>query len=419
MSSTNNAVPAARYVFTGYQKLVILLLALTQFTVVLDFMVMSPLGDMLMKSMNLSTSQFGTAVSAYAFSAGISGLLTAGFADKFDRKKLLLFFYIGFIVGTLSCGLAYNYALLVAARVFTGIFGGVIGSISMAIIADIFPIQERGRAVGIMQMGFGVAQVLGIPISLYIANHWGWQSPFYSIVGLAFVVWLLIIIRMEPVTEHLKLQNDKNALLHLWHTVQKKHYRIGFTAMTILAIGGFMMMPWGSAFAINNLKITNEQLPWLFTAAGVSTLVIMPLIGRLSDKIDKFKIFAFASVWMIIMVIIYTNLTPVPFWMVIAMNIFFMVGIMGRMVPAMALNTSLPQMQDRGAFMSISTSLQQISGGIGAAVSGVIVVQETKTSPLQHYNTLGIVVSLLTVITIFLMYRISKLIKAQLHLKQA
>lgn len=419
MSSTNNAVPAARYVFTGYQKLVILLLALTQFTVVLDFMVMSPLGDMLMKSMNLSTSQFGTAVSAYAFSAGISGLLTAGFADKFDRKKLLLFFYIGFIVGTLSCGLAYNYALLVAARVFTGIFGGVIGSISMAIIADIFPIQERGRAVGIMQMGFGVAQVLGIPISLYIANHWGWQSPFYSIVGLAFVVWLLIIIRMEPVTEHLKLQNDKNALLHLWHTVQKKHYRIGFTAMTILAIGGFMMMPWGSAFAINNLKITNEQLPWLFTAAGVSTLVIMPLIGRLSDKIDKFKIFAFASVWMIIMVIIYTNLTPVPFWMVIAMNIFFMVGIMGRMVPAMALNTSLPQMQDRGAFMSISTSLQQISGGIGAAVSGVIVVQETKTSPLQHYNTLGIVVSLLTVITIFLMYRISKLIKAELHLKQA
>src|ERR1700710_508593 len=90
--------------FSPYEKLVVTILALTQFTVVLDFMVMSPLGDMLMKSMNLSTTQFGLAVSGYAFSAGISGLLTAGFADKFDRKKLLLFFYTGFIVGTIFCG---------------------------------------------------------------------------------------------------------------------------------------------------------------------------------------------------------------------------------------------------------------------------------------------------------------------------
>ncbi|MEI6088017.1 MAG: MFS transporter, partial [Bacteroidota bacterium] len=167
--------------FTPYQILVIFLLAVTQFTVVLDFMVMSPLGDMLMKSMNLKTSQFGMAVSAYAFSAGISGLLTAGFADKFDRKKLLLFFYIGFIVGTLCCGLAHNYLMLIVARIITGLFGGVIGSISMAIVADLFPIQKRGRVMGFMQMGFGASQVLGIPISLYLANAWGWQSPFLMI----------------------------------------------------------------------------------------------------------------------------------------------------------------------------------------------------------------------------------------------
>src|SRR5215218_6776424 len=99
--------------FSSYQKLVIALLTMTQFTVVLDFMVMSPLGDMLMKSMDLHTNQFGFAVSAYAFSAGISGLLTAGFADRFDRKKLLLFFYAGFIAGTLFCGLATTYASLI------------------------------------------------------------------------------------------------------------------------------------------------------------------------------------------------------------------------------------------------------------------------------------------------------------------
>lgn len=407
-----------KYRFTPYQKLALILLALTQFTVVLDFMVMSPLGDMLMKSMSLTTKQFGIAVSCYAFSAGTSGILTAGFADKFDRKKLLLFFYLGFIAGTMFCGMAPNYTMLVAARIITGIFGGVIGSISMAIIADIFPIQERGRAMGMMQMGFGVAQVLGIPFSLYVADLWGWQSPFYMIVALALVVFTIAMIKMQPVTEHLKHQNDKNPLLHLWHTVQKKEYRIGFTAMAILAIGGFMMMPWGSAFAINNLQISNKQLSVVFMVAGISTLIIMPIVGKLSDKIDKFKIFAFASVWMIAMVMIYTRLTPVPFALVLCMNVFFMIGIMGRMVPAMALNTSLPQMQDRGAFMSISTSLQQISGGIGAVISGMIVTQQTKTSPLEHYDTLGIVVSALTVIAIWLMYRISKLVKANLHLKQ-
>src|SRR4051794_12106079 len=112
--------------FTSYQKFAIFILAITQFSVILDFMVMSPLGDMLMKSLKLKPPQFGFAVSAYAFSAGISGLLTAGFADKFDRKKLLLFFYTGFILGTLCCGLANSYFLLITARIITGIFGGVI-----------------------------------------------------------------------------------------------------------------------------------------------------------------------------------------------------------------------------------------------------------------------------------------------------
>ena len=154
-------------------------------------MVMSRFGDMLIKSMELTTSQFGFAVSAYAFSAGISGLLTAGFADKFDRKKLLLFFYVGFIAGTLFCGLANTYFMLLEARIITGLFGGVIGSISMAIMADLFPLHQRGRAMGFMQMGFGASQVLGIPISLYIANHWGWQSPFIMIVALASIIWLI------------------------------------------------------------------------------------------------------------------------------------------------------------------------------------------------------------------------------------
>lgn len=249
MTAENNII---KNKFSSYQVFVIVLLALTQFTVVLDFMVMSPLGDMLMKNMHLTPKQFGFAVSGYAFSAGIAGLLTAGFADKFDRKKLLLFFYIGFIVGTLFCGLSHSYNMLLAARIVTGLFGGVIGSISMAIVADLFPIEKRGRVMGFMQMGFGASQVLGIPISLYLANVWGWQSPFLMIVGLAAVVWIMVMIKMQPITKHLEIKTDRNAFAHLLHTISNRHYRIGFLATAFLSLGGFMMMPWGSAFSINN-----------------------------------------------------------------------------------------------------------------------------------------------------------------------
>lgn len=396
---------------TGYQKFVIFILAITQFTVILDFMVMSPLGDMLMKSLTLKPSAFGFAVSAYAFSAGISGLLTAGFADRFDRKKLLLFFYIGFIGGTIFCGLAHTYAELVAARIITGLFGGVIGSISMAIITDLFSLNQRGRVMGFIQMGFGGSQVLGVPIGLYLANEWGWEAPFWMVAVLSIAIAILIAVKLKPIAQHLLIQIDKSAFKHLWHTVIKANYRVGFTATALLSIGGFMMMPFGSAFAVNNLGLTYAQLPMLFMISGVSSLLIMPMIGKLSDKVDKFKIFAIASIWMMIMCVVYTNLSITPFWIVIILNILMMMGIMSRMIPSSALTSAIPDMQDRGAFMSVNSSLQQIAGGVAAAVAGVIVTQKDKGSPLQHYNIVGYVIIAISILSIFLMWRVSNLAK--------
>ena len=172
-----------------------------------------------------------------------------------------------------------------------------------------------------------------------------------------------------------------------------------------------MMMPFGSAFAVNNLKITQEQLPILFMVAGISTLIIMPIIGKLSDVFDKFKIFAFASLWMVFVVVFYTNLGPSPFWLVMLFNVLMMAGIMGRMVPSSALTSGIPDMSDRGAFMSINASLQQIAGGFAAAVGGMIVVQKDKFSPLEHYNTLGYIVVTITLIAIFMIYRVSAMVK--------
>lgn len=410
-AASASVTPAATPGFSGYQVLVITLLALTQFTVVLDFMVMSPLGDLLMKSMKLSTNEFGYAVMAYGISAGVSGLLTAGFADSFDRKKLLLFFYIGFIVGTLFCGLAPSYPFLIAARIFTGIFGGVIGSISMAIVADLFSFQQRGRVMGFMQMGFGASQVLGIPISLAIANRLGWQAPFFMIVGLAALIWIVILAKMQPITKHLEVKQKKSAFHHLMHTVAKREYRVGFLATALLSLGGFMIMPWGSAFAINNLHLTKEQLPSLFMVAGISSLIIMPLIGRLADKVNKFALFTVASVWLMVVVMIYTTLTPVPLWVVMGVNVLMMIGIMSRMVPSMALVTALPEMQDRGAFMSINSSLQQMAGGLAAGVSGMIVYQATNSSPLEHFDRLGWVMVGITIVCILMIYRVGRIVK--------
>lgn len=405
----NNSDIKIQNKFSSYQILIICLLALTQFTVVLDFMVMSPLGDMLMKSMELKTKEFGLVVSAYAFSAGVSGILTAGFADSFDRKKLLLFFYIGFIIGTLFCGLANTYPLLIAARIFTGLFGGVIGSISLAIVADIFLPQQRGRVMGFLQMGFGASQVLGIPISLLLANNLGWQAPFLMIVGLAFIIWLVIVLKMKPITKHLEIKRDKNPLKHLWDTFTNKQYQTGFIATALLSLGGFMMMPWGSAYSINNLKITQEELVPLFMVAGIASLIIMPTIGKISDKIDKFKLFTIASLWLIIVALVYTNLVPIPLWVLMAVNVCMMIGIMSRMVPAMALNTILPNIEDRGAFMSINSSLQQMAGGFAAAVGGMIVFQKDKFSPVENYNVLGIIMSIIVLINIYVVFRVSKI----------
>ncbi|MEI2275208.1 MFS transporter [Sphingobacterium sp. ML3W] len=397
--------------FTAYQKLVVFLLAITQFTVVLDFMVMSPMGDILMKAIDLKPSQFGIAVSAYAFSAGASGLLTAGFADRFDRKKLLLFFYSGFIIGTFFCSFANDYWTLVAARIVTGLFGGVIGSISMAIITDIFTLQQRGRVMGFVQMGFGASQVLGIPIGLYIANNWGWHSAFLWIAVMALIIVIIIAVKLIPITAHIGLQKHQSALKHLWSTFSQKEYRIGFLATALLSIGGYMMMPFGSAFAVNNLHVSHEQLPLLFMISGVASLIIMPIVGKLSDRYDKFKIFALASIWLMVVVLIYTNLGVTPFYLVVILNILMMAGILSRMTPSSALISAVPEMKDRGAFMSISSSLQQLAGGVAASLAGVIIVQQTKESPLEHYPILGVIVVLLSIVAIFMLYRVSRMIK--------
>lgn len=400
--------------FTLYQKMVILILALLQFVVILDFMIIAPIGDMLMKTLNISTEQFGLVVSSYAFSAAISGIAIAGFADRYDRKKMLLVFVLGFMAGTFFCGLSNTYSELLASRIVTGIFAGVTSSTLLAIVADVFAAKMRGRVMGMVQMGFGLSQVLGIPLGIFIATRFNWHSTFMFIVVLSVLILLMIAFLVEPIDQHLKNQRDKSAFLHLWHTLKNKQYQTGFMATMLLSIGGFMLMPFSSIFLVNNVHITNEQLAIVFLCTGASSLVMMPLIGKLSDKFDRFRVFMFASVASAIMVVLYTHLTVMPLWLVVIFNMVFFASIMSRMSPAMALNSMVAKPEDRGAYMSISASLQQTAGGLGSVLAGVIVYQSSEASPIEHFDILGYIAVAVFMFCIYLVRRVDLILKQRI-----
>ncbi len=398
--------------FTPYQKFVIAMLAFLQFTIVLDFMIIGPLGAMLLKEMHITTGQFGLVVSAYAFSAGLSGILAAGFADKFDRKKILLFFYAGFLIGTLLCGIAPTYKFLLGARIVTGVFGGVIGSVCMAIIADMFPIQVRGRVMGFVQTAFAGSQVLGLPLGLFLSNRWGWHAPFLMIVAVSAAVGAVIVFKLKPITGHLLVQNDKNAFVHLYHTVRQGRYLQAFAATMLLSTGGFMLMPFGSAFSVNNLGISMQHLPWVYLGTGITSFVAGPFIGRLADKLGKYALFCIGSGFAIVIVLVYCNLGVTPLAGVVVINILLFAAITARMISSQALVSGVPDMGDRGAFMAVNNSVAQLSGGVASSLAGLIVVQ-TSSGKLEHYGILGLVVAVAIAATIALMYPIHKAVQAK------
>jgi predicted MFS family arabinose efflux permease len=398
--------------FSRYQSLLVALLALVQFTVVLDFIIMSPLGAIIMPALNITAGQFGVAVSAYAFSAGISGILAAGFADRFDRKRLLLFFYLGFTAGTALCALAPNYHVLLIGRIVTGLFGGVIGSVVMAIVTDLFALHLRGRVMGFVQTAFAASQVLGVPVGLFLSNHWSWHVAFGALVGLSIAAMAAVLLVMRPVTGHLLLKQDSNAFRHLIATVGQPRYTLAFGVTTLLATGGYMLMPFGSAFTVNNLGIDIVHLPTIYLISGLFSIFTGPLVGRASDAFGKYPVFVFGSAVSIIMVLIYTHLGVVTLMTVIIVNVLMFVGIFSRMIPSQALISAIPVPSQRGSFSAISVSLQQLSGGLGSVLAAAIIAQNADGS-LRHFDMLGYIVVATSVLSLIAMYFVQRSVANQ------
>jgi predicted MFS family arabinose efflux permease len=393
--------------FSGYQKIVVAMLAFLQFAVILDFMIMSPLGALIMPDLHIGPAQFGLVVSAYAFSAGVSGLLTAGFADRYDRKKLLLFFYTGFIIGTVWCGLAPTFESLLAARIFTGLFGGVIGSIVLAISTDLFPPQMRGRVMGLIQTAFAASQVLGIPVGIYLSNQWNWHVPFIAMAVFGLAGGLVVAWKMQPVNAHLGKPQEHSAFMHLYHTLTEKRYLLAFAITALLTTGGFMLMPFSSAYIVNNMGIDLHHLPTVYLITGICTIFIGPMIGRAADAFGKFRVFLFGTALSIAMVLIYTHLGRVPLWMLVVVNTMMFVGIFSRMIPFQALSSTVPVQTQRGSYNAISASIQQLAGGLASVVSGHIVTQAAD-GRLQHFDTVGYVVVGTSLVAGALLWRLNR-----------
>ena len=393
--------------FSSYQKFIAAILAFLNFTVILDFMILSPLGAQLMPALQISPVQFGLLVSTYAFSAGLSGILAAGFADRFDRKKLLMIFYAGFLAGTLLCGLASSYPTLLLGRLITGLFAGVVGSVSFAIITDVFPLEMRGRVMGVIQTAFAASSVLGIPIGLLLATRWRWNAPFLLIVVVGATVGWLIQARMRPVDGHLQRHPDRSPLHHLLQTVSNKLYLQGFATTTLLSVGGFMLMPFMSAFMVHNVGVPVVRLPLIYVLVGLFSAVAGPLIGRASDRFGKFNVFFFGCVVTVVMVVIFTHLALTPLSLLVTVLVILQIGIFSRMISASALMSALPAPADRGAYMSISSSLQQMAGGVAAVLSGMIVV-EGADGVLVHFDRVGYVLVGTTLLTLSMMYFINR-----------
>jgi predicted MFS family arabinose efflux permease len=393
--------------FTRYQSLLVALLALVQFTVILDFTIMSPLGAIIMPALDITAGQFGVAVSAYAFSAGISGILSAGFADRFDRKRLLLFFYVGFTLGTALCALAPNYHVLLLGRIVTGLFGGVMGSVGGAVTTDLFSLQQRGRVMGFVQTAFAASQVLGIPAGLFLSNHWSWHVSFGAIIVLSIAAMVAVVLLMKPVNAHLLLKQESTAFRHLIATITQTRYTMAFLVTTLLATGGYMLMPFGSAYTVHNLGIDIPHLPTIYLVSGLFSIVTGPLVGRASDAFGKFPTFAFGSAMSMVMVLIYTHLGQVSLTTAIAVNVLMFVGIFSRMIPSQALISAIPDPSQRGSFSAVSASLQQLSGGLGSVLAAAIIAENADGS-LRHFDWLGYIVVATATVSLVGMYFVQK-----------
>ena len=371
------------------EQIILLILACINFTHITDFMIMMPLGPQLIRIMHISPLQFSYLVSAYTFSAGISGFAAAFFVDKYDRKSVLLIGYIGFIAGTFACAFSPTYHLLLASRIFAGIFGGLIGAQVQSIVADTFPFERRGKAMGTLMAAFSVASVVGVPLGLYFATIYNWQFPFMIVGGLGVLIIPLVYTYIPKMAGHIQQHEIKpNPFAVLTNILNDNNQLRALLLTCTLMFAHFIIVPLLSPFMVANVGFTEHQLTYIYLVGGTLTIFSAPLVGKLADKYGKQTILTVFSFIALLPLFFITHIGVVPLYVALTITAGFFVFSGGRMIPSMALVSSVVSPQQRGSFMSINSSLQQITTGMAAFIAGTIVTKSAE-GPLEHYNWIG------------------------------
>lgn len=366
--------------------LLLFALAFIQFTHIVDFMVLMPLGPNLMRTLEIGPSEFSILVSCYTFAAGASGLLGSFFIDRFDRKKALVFLYIGFSAGTIACGLVNSFFALLVARTVTGLFGGILGSIVLAIVGDSFSPEKRGRAFGLVMMSFSAASIFGVPFSLYLATIWDWHAPFLF-VGAVGTLALMVAWRViPPLRGH--LTNAAGApKLSLSEVAFESRRLRGLTLMFCLVIGQFAVIPFLSPSLVLNAGLSEAQLPLIYLTGGIISMLTSPFWGRMTDRFGAPRVLMVGVVSSMVPFVWITHLGPTPLPTVLAISCILFICMGGRMVPAMTLLQNQVEPANRGAYMGIMSSVQQFSSALAAFLAGHIVYQ----SPEGHIENYGLI----------------------------
>lgn len=398
------AIGAGREGFERRERLVLFILAAVQFTTIVDFMIVMPLGPQLMRTLHIGPAQFGLIVSSYTFAAGAAGLVASGFVDRFARRTTFMVLDAGFLLGTLFCALAPNYQTLVLARIATGAFGGILGGMAMAIIGDVFPEHRRGRATGSLMTGFALASVAGVPFGLYLGTNYGWHVPFVVLAVGGIPALLLVPFVLPKLDGHVG-KKHAHPVKSLVETFSYPNHLNAFALMVVLMLGSFTVFPYLSPYLVANVGMSEHQLPWVYIAGGGLTLFTAPIIGRLADKHGKLRVFRCIIPFSIVLLLAITNLPEVSVPIAVAIFGALMVSNVGRMICAMAMVTSSVEPRRRGAFLSANSSVQHVASGLGAYLGG-LVVEQSASGKIEHFGIVGLIAATSTLSSLYLAGRV-------------
>lgn len=376
----------------------------------MDFMIIMPLGEMLMKELSVGAQEFSFLVASYTITAGISGLISAFFIDNFDRKKYFLAAYLGFAIGTIMCGLAYSYETLIGARIITGIFGGVLSSTVLTIVSDVIAPQRRAWGIGIVMTAFSLASAIGLPIGLSAAFAFGWNWPFLVLGVASFVLAIAAYFILPPVTGHLTSgqSNSKRTLEFIRHIPNNRNQWMALTFTMLLVFGQFTVIPFITPYLVENVGFERWQITLVYLVGGIITIISNPRIGRWADRTDRYRVFTIMAFFSIIPLLLLTNLPAVPVWIALVVNGMFFFGIGGRMVPSTTIVTTVIRPENRGSFMSLNTSVQNMAAGISSVIAGILVTIPAD-GVVHGFWKVGVLATLFTLIAIWLMSRVKRI----------